>query len=111
MLQIETCLRVCLNLKPTTTEVAFTPEGEDGRGVIFADLLLLSVVSDAHADVSVACATVREAVKEVWLREYKGATYHQILKGSSKRVMRIPWSILRARSPKACLPVDVRMTV
>ena len=65
VLQIETCLRVCLNLKPTTTEVAFTPEGEDGRGVIFPDLLLLTVVSDAHADVSVACAAVQEAVKEV----------------------------------------------
>lgn len=31
-------------------------------------------------------------------------TYHQILKGSSKRVISMPWSSLRALSPRACLP-------
>ncbi len=32
------------------------------------------------------------------------ARYHQMLKGSSNRVIRIPLSILRARSPSACIP-------
>ena len=33
------------------------------------------------------------------------STYHQMLNGSSKRVIRIPWSSFRALSPKACFPV------
>jgi len=32
-------------------------------------------------------------------------TYHQMLNGSSKRVMRIPSPIFLARSPRACFPV------
>lgn len=36
--------------------------------------------------------------------QIEGKAYHQMLKGSSKRVIRIPWSILRALSPRACFP-------
>ncbi len=35
-------------------------------------------------------------------------SYHQMLKGSSKRVIRIPWSTFLALSPRACLPVHGR---
>lgn len=35
---------------------------------------------------------------------YLSSAYHQILKGNSKRVIRMPWSNFRARSPSACFP-------
>jgi hypothetical protein len=39
-------------------------------------------------------------------RCYDHDAYHQMLKGSSKRVMSMPLSSLRALSPSACLPAD-----
>lgn len=39
-------------------------------------------------------------------RCYGYDAYHQMLKGSSKRVIRMPLSSLRALSPSACLPVN-----
>lgn len=56
-------LWVSLNLKPSTTQVAFTTERVNGRAVIAADLLLLSVVPDAHADVIITCSAGVRALK------------------------------------------------
>lgn len=96
-------LWVSLDFEPVVAEVTFTPEWKDGRWIVVAYLLLFGVVPDSHADVIVAAITEK---KGVWLsrRQSSSMTYHQILKGSSKRVMRIPWSILRALSPRACFP-------
>jgi len=101
-----TCLGVCLNLKPSVTQVAFAPEGVNGRGVIRSDFLLLRIITHAHADVIVACSTAPGRLRCVRCALVPWMTHHHMLKGSSNRVIRIPWSSLRARSPSACLPSE-----
>jgi hypothetical protein len=54
----ETNLRVGLDLEPTTAEVALAPERKYGRRVVHADLLLLGIVTNAHANVGFASSTV-----------------------------------------------------
>lgn len=97
-------LWVRLYLEPTITEMAFTSERVYRRRVVVSYLLLLSVVADAHADMVVARPTESAQQLQCEPRQYHIATYHHMLNGSSKRVMRMPWSIFRALSPSACLP-------
>lgn len=50
-------LWIGLDFKPAVTEMAFTAERVNWGGEVVSDLLLLSVVPHAHADVVVACST------------------------------------------------------
>ena len=87
----ETNLRVSLDLEPATAKVALAPKRKYGRREVHADLLLLGIVANAHAYVGIASSTVSQTDGESWPIRFMGrAMYHQMLKGSSKRVMRIP---------------------
>jgi hypothetical protein len=54
--QAESNLGIGLNLKPAIAQMTFAPKGIDGRRVVILDFAFLGVVTDAHADVIVACA-------------------------------------------------------
>src|ERR1700761_1651023 len=101
---MHTNLRVCPNLKPARTQMAFAPKCEYRCGVVHSNLSLFSIVTDTHADMVVAIETERQKSFLSSCTPSSRITHHQILKGSSKRVIRIPLSSLRARSPNACLP-------
>ena len=96
-------LGIRLNLEPAITQVAFTPKGIDRGGIVRSDFFLFRIVAHAHANVVVAGATADD---EAVGGEERIETYHHMLNGSSKRVIRMPLSSLRARSPSACLPVE-----
>jgi hypothetical protein len=49
-------LGIGLDLKPTTAKMALAPKRKYGRGEIHANLLLLCVITNAHADMSIACS-------------------------------------------------------
>jgi hypothetical protein len=57
-----TNLRVCLDFEPPTAQVAFTSKGVDGRREIVSDFLLLGVITNAHANMVVACATEKRRI-------------------------------------------------
>lgn len=52
-----THLGICLNFEPAIAQVAFASEREYRGRVVRSDFLLLSVVSNAHSNVVVACTT------------------------------------------------------
>jgi hypothetical protein len=49
-------LGIGLDLKPATAKMALAPERKYGRGVIHANLLLLCIITNTHADMSLACS-------------------------------------------------------
>jgi hypothetical protein len=51
-------LGICLNFKPTITQVTFTPKRKDWSRKVCANLLLLRVISYSHTDMIITCATV-----------------------------------------------------
>jgi hypothetical protein len=55
-------LGIRLDFEPARTQVAFAPKRVDWRRVVISDFLLFRIVTDAHPDVTVACAAIR------WLR-------------------------------------------
>ena len=83
--------------------MAFAPEGVNRSGIVISDFLLFRVVTNTHTDVVVTCPTTHD-IRVAW-HDDQGDTYHHMLNGSSNRVIRIPCSILRALSPRACFPV------
>ena len=64
--QIHAYLRIRLNLKPPFAEMALASERVDGRAVVGSDLLLLSVVTHAHANVVVACSATANCQRGRW---------------------------------------------
>lgn len=83
--------------------MAFTTEREYGGRVVHSDFLLFGIVSYTHSNMVVAGAA-KEGKSGNKNNTGSRTTYHHILKGNSNRVIKIPWSILRALSPRACLP-------
>jgi hypothetical protein len=102
----EAHLGIRLDLEPAITQVTFTAERIYGRRVIRPNFLLFGIVTDAHPDVIITSAAWDEHLESniplVWWST--STAYHHILKGNSNRVIRIPWPILRALSPRACMP-------
>ena len=82
-------LGICLNFKPTITQVTFTPKGKGWSRKVCANLLLLRVITYSHTDMIITCATVIFQVSGSILA-ISDKPYHQILKGSSNRVINIP---------------------
>ena len=59
-------LGIRLNLKPPVTQMAFTSKGVNWSRVVVANFLLLGVVSDAHANVVVACSATANCQRGRW---------------------------------------------
>ena len=96
-------LGIRLNFEPAIAKMAFTTKWVDGRRKVIADFHLLRIVAHPHTNMIVACSTVNRKIQPSKLGE-SFYTYHHMLKGSSKRTIRMPLSSFRARSPNACLP-------
>jgi hypothetical protein len=98
-------LWIGLDFEPVVAQVTFTSKREDGSGVVVSYFLLLGIIPDTHTYVVVASITKeRTSSGLTTVKTAEVRSYHQMLNGNSKRAMRIPWSSLRALSPRACLP-------
>lgn len=60
-------LGICLNFKPTITQVTFTPERKDWGREVCTNLLLLRVITHSHAYMIITCATVIIQVSQAYV--------------------------------------------
>jgi hypothetical protein len=93
-----------MNLKPIVAQMAFATKRKDRRAEIIANLLLFGIISYAHPNMVLAIEASKATVIFHSTQDKVGRAYHHMLNGSSKRTIKIPLSIFRARSPKACFP-------
>jgi hypothetical protein len=97
-------LGIGADLEPSVAEVALASKSKHGSGKIHSDLAFFSVVAHAHTNMVVAGEAAGDQYRKRRRASHRQVAHHQILKGNSKRVIKMPWSIFRALSPSACLP-------